>query len=412
VLELRPLGAKAYEFAFRHPKRDARINILEGSVRSSKTTAMLVKMGALCCYHPGGRKIITGVSKQTIYRNVLNDLFDMLGESNYSYNRQSGELILAGDKWEVIGAKDEGSEKYIRGATLGLAYADECSLIPRSFWLMLLNRMSVKDARLYATTNPDNPFHYLKSEFLDNAELRRRGDLWSQHFTLEDNPHLSPDYIEFVKRAYTGVFYKRYIEGLWVMAEGAIYADSFTDDLLFDDTTAPIGLTAPGGYFERLIGVDYGTTNPCVFLEIFDDGQTLWVWREYYWDSAKQMKQKTDAEYADDLKAFIGPVNDAQVVIDPSAASFKVELIKRGVFCIDADNEVLDGIRMVSTMFSRKLVRVHKRCVNFIKEHQTYAWDPKKAQRGLEEPIKANDHTCDGFRYPVKTKINAWRLAA
>lgn len=412
MLDLKPLGQKAYDFAFRHPLSDARINILEGAVRSSKTIAMLVKMGALCRYSPGGRKLITGVSKQTIYNNVLSDLFDTVGEDNYNYNRQSGELSLAGDKWLVVGAKDEGSEKYIRGLTLGVAYADECSLIPRSFFLMLLNRLSPEGSRLYCTTNPDNPFHYLKAEFLDNPELRRRGDLWSQNFNLEDNPNLSQGYIDFVKRAYTGVFYKRFILGLWVMAEGAIYADCFTDDLICDDATAPVGLTAPGGYMRRLIGVDYGTTNPCVFLEIFDDGTTLWVWREYYWDSIKEMRQKTDAQYADDLKVFIGPNNDAEVIVDPSAASFKAELSARNIFHVDADNEVLDGIRMVSTMFQRKLVRVHKRCVHFIAEHQGYAWNPKSAARGVEEPLKQNDHTCDGFRYPVKTKINSWRVAA
>ena len=143
---------------------------------------------------------------------------------------------------------------------------------------------------------------------------------------------------ETQKRLYSGFFYKRFIEGLWVIAEGAIYKDSWSEELLYDLKDEPKWLRLPGGHQQRTVAVDYGTTNPMVFLDIYDDGELIWVAREYYWDSVAEMRQKTDAEYADDLVEFIGPRGDAKVIIDPSAASFKAEMTKRGIWHADADD--------------------------------------------------------------------------
>ncbi|HXC43333.1 MAG TPA: hypothetical protein VNY51_07430 [Candidatus Dormibacteraeota bacterium] len=157
-------GRKAERFAMRPPEFDRSINILEGAVRSGKTWCLHPKAIYCCGYPVGGRKIITGVSKQSVYNNVLSDLFKILGPRNCSYNRDSGLLRLCGSEWLVIGAKDEGSEKYIRGLTVGIALCDEISLMPQSFFQMLLSRMSPEGARLYGTTNPDSPFHWLKNQ--------------------------------------------------------------------------------------------------------------------------------------------------------------------------------------------------------------------------------------------------------
>ncbi|HXC43332.1 MAG TPA: PBSX family phage terminase large subunit, partial [Candidatus Dormibacteraeota bacterium] len=180
----------------------------------------------------------------------------------------------------------------------------------------------------------------LKTNYLDNAELRSKGILWSQHFTMVDNPNLTAEFIQSQKQLYTGFFYKRFIEGLWVVAEGSIYKDSWSEELLYNLEDEPPGLRRRGCHQQRIIAVDYGTTNPMVFLDVYDDGRCFWIVREYYWDSAVQMRQKTDAEYVDDLVEFIGPQNDAKVIVDPSAASFKAEMIKRGIWHVDADNDV------------------------------------------------------------------------
>ena len=404
-------GSVAERFAMRPPEFDRPINILEGAVRSGKTWALHPKALYCCGYPVHGRKIFTGVSKNSIYQNVLCDLFNIVGSSNYNYNRSTGQLRLFDSEWLVIGAKDEGSERYIRGLTVGVAICDEITLMPQSFFGMLLTRMSPPGARLYATTNPDSPFHWLKTEYLDNQELRAKKILWSNHFTMADNPNLTPEFIAAQKRLYTGFFHKRFIEGSWVLAEGSIYKDSWSDALLYDQKDEPLGLRSQGRHASRIIAVDYGTTNPMVFLDIYDDNKVFWIVREYYWDSKVEMRQKTDAEYADDLVEFIGHPNDAKVIIDPSAASFKAELMKRGIWHADADDDVNEGIRISSMVLNQRMVRFCRQTVRkTIQEMQTYAWDAKAAQRGEEKPLKTHDHGPDAFRYFAKTEVPFWRL--
>lgn len=143
-MEFEQFGEKAWNFIDTPIYLDARINILEGSVRSGKTIAMLLKWLRYIEEGPKGLLIITGVSKDTIYDNVLRDMFDTLDEEDYSYNKQSGDLRIFDRDIKVIGAKDEGSEKYLRGKTLAGAYCDELSLMPEKFFKQLLNRLQLK----------------------------------------------------------------------------------------------------------------------------------------------------------------------------------------------------------------------------------------------------------------------------
>ena len=414
-------GPRLERFAMRPPELDAKLNILVGSVRSGKTWAVHSKILYLCDYPVTGRRLITGVSKATIKTNVLTDLFGLVGAKNYRYNAQTGELRLFKSDWLVSGAKDEGSEKYLRGATVGAAVADEIVLMPQSYFQMLLTRLSPPGARLYGTTNADNSEHWLKKQYLDNDELIRDGVLWWDTYTMDDNVTLDPSYVSDQKRLYTGMFYERMILGHWNMAQGAVYAGSWGTWTTYDDDTAPRGLYSAGGtqgYRDHVVGVDYGTTNPCVFLDALDDGTTLWFDNEYYWDSVKRQRQKTDVEYLEDLKAFVAESRcpaPPKILIDPSAASFKAACLRDGgLWVADADNEVLDGIRRTATALQQRKIRYHaRRCPNAVREHQGYAWDEKKARVGVEEPIKTADHTCDAGRYVVNDVFKLeWRLAA
>ena len=412
-----PYGAKARAFARRPPEQDAVINILSGSVRSGKTWATIPKILWASRYGVSGRKILTGVSKQTIYQNVLLDLFEVLG-SDCRYNRQSGELAILETQWLAIGASDEGAEKKIRGLTVGVAVCDELTKMPESFFKMLISRMSPKGARAYASTNPDNPAHWVNTELLENHKLTRGlagADLWAETFTMDDNPTLTEEYKERLKRQYTGVWYKRFVLGMWVAASGSIYGDVLTDDLYYDDSTRPIGLLHRNGHVGRFVGLDVGTVNAFAALDIYDDGKTLWVERELYWDSRKEGTQKTNSEYALMIDRFFqdsDPYDIPPIIIDPSAASFKAELNARGYLVIDAVNEVLEGIRKVSALMGQKRIRIHTRCVNLIRELASYAWDDKAAARGVEQPIKMNDHGVDAIRYGIATKWSDWRIAA
>jgi len=401
----------------------ARLNIWEGSVRSGKTVCSIVRWLEYVRRGPPGDLLMSGKTERTLKRNILDPIAEIVGHRRFAYNRGLGELMLCGRRAYVTGANDERSEGKIRGLTLAGAYGDELSLWPESYFKMLLSRLSVAGARFFGTTNPDFPTHWLKVEYLDNPGL----DLSVWHFTLDDNPNLDPAYVAALKSEYTGVWYQRYIQGLWVAAEGAIYKDAWSDEEnLFDDDTPGLDqdmrIRAAN---RRYIAVDYGTANPMVYLDIIDDGRALWVVNEYYYDSRKTGVEKTDGQYADDLQAFIAEAGQhgiapAAIIVDPSAASFKAELSRRRLFTrdlgetVNADNEVLDGIRMVSTMLHRRLIRVHKtRCPMLHKELTSYVWDDKWIQKGgKERPVKINDHTCDALRYLVRTVIHPRRLTA
>lgn len=407
MVEWRPFGQKSLDFIRRPIAQDARINILEGSVRSSKTITMIPKWLRYIKQAPPGLLLMTGVSKDTVYDNVLRDLFDTVGSSNYRYNRQNGELRMYGRDLKVIGAKDEGAEKFLRGKTLAGAYSDEGTLLPQTFFKQLLNRLSVPGARLYMTTNPDTPSHYLYTEYITDEKQLACGAVDVTHFELDDNPNLDEEYKTFIRGAYAGLYYKRFIQGLWVMAEGSIY-DMWDEANIYDELPVPKGVFASA---VRDISIDYGTTNPMVFLDIYDTGDLVLIDREYYYDSKKAGRQKTDSEYADDFDKFTGgPENVRWVIIDPSAASFRIELRHRGYRVKEADNEVLDGIRLTSTLIAKRIIRVHRRCVNLIREIGSYVWDTKKSEAGKEQPVKRDDHGPDAKRYWVKTIFKPYRL--
>lgn len=401
-------GGKMLQFIMHPIDKDARINILEGSVRSGKTVGMIPKWINYIRNGPKGLLVMTGVSKDTIKDNVLQDLFDTVGDKNYHYNEKSGLLEMFGRKIKVIGAKDEGSEKYLRGKTVAGAYCDEVSLMPERFFKQLLNRLSVKGARLYATTNPDSPYHYLYTEFITDEEKMNSGMVKSYHFDLDDNPNLDEEYKGFIRNAYSGFWYLRMIEGRWVVAQGSIY-DMWDKDLnTFDDDGVPPGLFARA---TRCIPIDHGTQNATVFLDIWDDGETIWVMNEFYHSGRDSGLQKENSQYADDLDAMVGENRPRFVIVDPAAATFKITLRRRGYRVRDADNDVLEGIRMTATMIAKRRIRVHrKNCPNLLKEISGYVWDEKAALHGVEKPIKMNDHACDGLRYYVKTMVNPRRL--
>ncbi len=423
---------KSVRFIRTHPKQDAFFTILEGAVRSSKTWTMIPKIRGVRAtattpraiglndYSVQGDRVFFGVSKDTIYNNVLNQLFDFIGTKNYTYNRQSGELWLKSlhankwRRWSVVGAKDEGSEKYIRGRTVGIAYGDELTLIPKSFLDMMVSRMSDANARLYGTTNPDSPYHYLYTDYITNEDKLKGGFVRPIHFTMQDNLSLTSEVIRRYEAMYKGVFYQRFIQGLWVIADGAIYKDCFDDSNLYDNANRPPYLENKVKHSEMFLPMDYGTHNPCVMLHVIDDGITYWVDNEYYYDSQEVGIQKTDAQYVQDVQQYKGlwSANDAQVIVDPSAASLKAEMVMNGVWHCDAENDVLDGIRSVSTLLLKKKIRIHERCVKLRAELASYAWDKKKQKIGEDAPLKTNDHAPDALRYFVQTKVPAWRIAA
>lgn len=371
----------------------ARLNIWEGAVRSSKTFTSVIRWIDYANTAPPGPLIMAGKTERTLKANILDIMGEIVGPRNWKYTEGTGEARLLGRKVLIRGANDQRAEEKIRGVTCAGAYGDELTIWPESFFKMLLSRLSVRGAKFFGTTNPDSPYHYLKTEYLDRQEEL---DLATWHFVLDDNPNLDPDYVESLKREYTGLWYKRFILGEWVAAEGAIYDMFSEEEHVIDDDVSP-------GQEAYFVLIDYGTSNPCVFLLLgWSAADGYVVVREYYWDSRAEGRQKTDREYADDLVRFCAGYAIGGIIVDPSASSFRAELAQRGVVTIPAENAVVDGIRAVASQFSAGRLHICRSCSNLIREISGYVWDDGARE---DRPKKVHDHAVDALRYGIATLI-------
>lgn len=380
---------------------DARLNLWHGSVRSGKTVASVIRWLDYVRQAPPGDLLMTGKTQTTLKRNVLLPMSELMG-CDYTEGLSTKQISILGRRVYVEGANDERSMGKIQGMTLAGHYGDEITLWPESYWKMSLSRISVEGAKFFGTMNPEGPYHYIKQDYIDRQDEL---DIKTFHLTISDNPHLSPAYVESLKKEYTGLWRRRYIDGLWVKAEGAIY-DMFEDNPGQSGShTVSKDNVDYSNIIRYWVGVDYGTVNPTVFLLLgqHKDG-TIYVLKEYRWDSKRQGRQKTDSQYASDFKRWIGKINYSNVYIDPSAVSFALELRNQGVKRVHkADNTVLDGIRNVSTLLSNGLLKIVKEeCPGLIKEMSGYVWDEKAAERGEDKPMKVDDHGPDALRYPVR----------
>jgi len=407
-------------------RANARLNISEGAVRSGKSVGTDVKfIQQVPLASTKGDILIIGKTLDSLKRNVINPILEYLG-NDAMYFPGKRELHFWDRICYAIGANDDRAEGKIRGSTVSLAYGDEVTLWPEGFFKMLDSRLSLKDSRGYFTTNPDNPNHWLMTDYLDrSADL----DLLRFHFDLDHNlKFLDPSYVKNIKLNYIGLWYKRFILGLWCAAEGAIYD-------FFDEDEHVLTKTPKADYYD--VGVDYGTGNPTVFMLLGNSFRNvkphIWAEKEYYYDSKKKERQKTDKQYADDFIDFMAPVTASldpvieslygmevmlqtrsnrvkacplhNIYIDPSAASFKLQLKQYGVTGLkDAKNDVLDGIRTVSRMLQNRQFAICQCCTYLIKEAYAYVWDKKKQDIGIDAPKKTNDHCWDATRYPIFTK--------
>lgn len=400
------------------------LNVWEGAVRSGKTVASSLAWITYVANSDENYFLMSGKTIATLFRNVIGGdigMLAMLGPNGeYKVDREGNRILLINGPKGIktcycFGAHDESSFQTMRGVTAGGWYADEVNLHPRSFVDEALRRTIVSsDRKHFWTLNPDNPNHWIYVDFTDKYERQNLKGFYLWHFSLEDNYAMPPDRREELKLQFSGIFYDRYILGKRVAAEGAIY-NSFTPSNLYEDYERPVNL---GRTAARYIAADYGTANPCHWLDIYDDGETIWVDREYRWDSKSDeamrsgIGQKTDGMYGKDMLEFIATGLDTHmcpVVLDPSAASFAAELRTRMIPVMDADNDVANGIQVVANCFERKIIKINKRCRHLITELEGYAWDEKASLKGIEKPIKLNDHGPDALRYFCYTILPAWR---
>lgn len=386
------------------PVKDREGIIADGAIRSGKTLSMSLSyiIWAMATFN-GQNFGMCGKTIGSFRRNVLFWLKLMLRSRGYAVaDHRNDNLVIVSRKgvsnyFYIFGGKDERSQDLIQGITLAGCFFDEVALMPESFVNQATGRCSVDGSKYWFNCNPDGPYHWFKTNWIDKRKEKR---LLYLHFTMDDNLSLSKRIKERYRSLYSGVFFKRYILGLWVVAEGIIY-DMFSekrhiikslDGMIFHD------------YY---VSCDYGTQNATVFLLWSKDARSKkWICiREYYYSGRNEDKQKTDTEYADDLKEWLDVITPVKIIIDPSAASFIAELKKRGYKVKKAKNDVLDGIRYVSSLLNRDIIGIHESCRNTILEFYSYIWDAKASEHGEDKPVKQRDHCVDAVRYLCYTII-------
>lgn len=379
-----------------HSDRDA--IICDGAVRSGKTVCMSLSFAAWASANFDDTAFaLCGKTIASLRRNVITVLLPSLSELGFTCTQKHSQNLIEisafghKNRFYLFGGKDEGSAALIQGMTLGGVLLDEVALMPRSFVEQAIARCSLDGSKLWFNCNPEHPMHWFHEEWIKKAEEKNCLYL---HFTMADNPSLTPSIISRYKKLYSGAFYERFVLGKWVAAHGCVYP-------MFNAARhVALPPKEPEKYY---ISCDYGTVNPASF--------GLWglcsgVWyrvREYYHSSRETGEQRTDEEHYQALCELAGDAQITAVTVDPSAASF-IECIRRhGKFkVIPAKNEVIDGIRRVSDALREGRLMFSPSCKDTLREFGLYRWDDSG---GKDSVRKENDHAMDDIRYFVTTVL-------
>lgn len=421
------------------PVKDYDGIIADGAIRSGKTVCMSLSFVFWAMENFTGQNFaMCGKTIGSFRRNVLFWLKLMLKSRGYRVADHRADNLVEISRGQVtnyfyiFGGKDERSQDLIQGITLAGLFCDEVALMPESFVNQATGRCSIAGSKYWFNCNPDGPYHWFKVNWIDKAigylgktkTAKIREDaaktgadpglkkLLYVHFTMDDNLSLSDEIKARYRSMYTGVFFKRYIMGLWSMAEGIIY-DMFDPvrNTANTEALAAAYKAENGRDFwtdERYVSCDYGTQNPTAFLLWNKAVDKKWYCRqEYYYSGRDKGRQKTDKEFSDDLTAWLDGIAIKSVILDPAAASFKAQLEKDGYKVKKAKNDVLDGIRFVATLLLQGSIFIDSSCDNLIKEFASYIWDAKAGERGEDKPVKEHDHALDALRYFCMSIIRA-----
>lgn len=408
------------------PHKDKDAIIADGAVRSGKTIIMSLSflIWAMDTFN-GANFGMAGKTIGSFKRNVwfwlkmmalgrgykirkLSEIGDNVFAISKQYKDEDGNSYLKENYFYLFGGKDEKSQDLVAGFTAAGFLFDEVSLMPQSFVNQAIARCSMLGAKLWFNCNPDGPFHWFKTEWIDQLTEKNAIRI---HCLLDDNPSLDAITKARYKRMFGGIFYERYILGLWVLAEGVIYS-MFDRDMVKDRVPTDVRI------LKKWIGVDYGQSNATVFLLIgLGTDDRLWILDEYYHEGRTAQIQKSPLKYSHDyaewkIKNGVDgiPVMHEHTFIDPSAKGFMLQLHEVGERKIrQADNEVLKGIELTSSLIDNDMFRVLKQCKHTISELSAYRWDPKAQEKGEDKPIKQNDHAMDALRYVINGTRLTWQ---
>lgn len=382
------LSQKQLEFA---RNANHRWNFKGGATRSGKTYLDFKWIIPLRIRERAGKDglaVILGVTKSTIERNVLEPMRNLYGDKLVGTISSDNTAWIFGEKCYCLGAEKVSQVSKIRGASIKYCYGDEVADWSEEVFALLKSRLDKEYSCFDGTYNPQYPNHWLK-KFLDS-----NADIFSQVYTIDDNPFLPPSFVENLKKEYAGtVFYDRYILGKWTLAEGLVYP-------MFGDPCIVQDIPDTGDYY---ISIDYGTHNP------FSAG--LWCVTkteavrigEYYYCGREERKEKTPEEYYSEVKRLAGGRDIKCLIVDPSADAFIATVKKHHDFKVrGAVNDVLPGIQTTAEMIASGKLKIHESCEDAIREFGLYRWDEKAES---DRVVKENDHAMDEIRYMVMTVL-------
>ena len=412
---LRLLSAKQIR-SIHEAQTTPQIALWSGAVSSGKTIASLIAFLIRLANPPErGLIVLVGRTLQTIERNIIDPLQEsdlFAGFVSIQHTTGSSTAVINGRTVHLIGAHDARSEGRIRGSTIALAYVDEATLVPQPFWMMLLSRLRVAGAQLYATTNPDGPSHWLRQEF-----ILRAGEVGMRYweFRLEDNPSLTGEYVDRLKQQYTGLWYRRFIDGAWSLAEGAIYED-------YDEAIHLVDRFEVPETWARIWSIDLGFTNPTTWQAWARDPEgRLWLYRETYFTrrTVDVHARVILGQVTDDKGKWTEPKPEV-VVCDHDAEGRAVLERELGLGTEPAHKSVLEGIQAVQRrlkpaddgrprlfLMRDTLVEADpelmaaKKPLCLRDELPGYVWDTGTGKTPKEQPLKVNDHGNDAARYAV-----------
>lgn len=373
--------------------------ICDGAVRSGKTLCMSVSFVCWAFYNFSDTSFaLCGKTIASLRRNVITPLMPVLKDlgfgCDFKISRNYLEITRQGvtNRFYIFGGRDESSASLIQGMTLGGVMFDEVALMPRSFVEQALARCSLDGSKYFFNCNPEHPYHWFYIEWIKKCKEK---NMLYLHFTMDDNPSLSSSVKSRYKSLYSGAFYRRFIEGKWVAADGLVYP-------MFDSSRH---IKACNGKISQYyLSCDYGTVNP-FSLGLWGKGADGWYRvDEYYHSSRDTGVQLTDEEYYTELEGLACGKNITALIIDPSAASFIQTVRRHGKYrVIKADNDVLTGINRVCRALKGCEIYISPCCADAIREFSVYRWDNSIKR---DAPKKENDHAMDDIRYFVSTVLN------
>ncbi len=374
--------------------------IADGSVRAGKTVIMSFSYVRWAMMNFDGVNFgMAGKTIGSLRRNVIRDLKRMLISEHYHVKDNQSENMLTVSKngktnyFFLFGGTNEASQDLVQGITLGGFFFDEVALMPESFVAQATSRLSVEGSKAWFNCNPDSPYHWFKLQWIDQLAKKNAIRI---HFLMKDNPSLSEETLRRYDSMYSGVFYLRYILGQWAMADGLVYDNFDREKMVVDLPKEPV-------WEKQWISIDYGTQNATVF-KLWSLFKGTWYNNaEYYYSGRETGRQKTDEQYIDDLEDFFFEHDlsrkNVKLIVDPSAASFKKALRNRGFGVVNANNNVLDGVRFMMTQMNLGKMKWTEASQHTLKEFGSYMWDKKAADRGEDAVVKEHDHCLDADRY-------------